>query len=127
MVDGPGPAWDDRDSEPGMWQQFRRRRVTRTVVLYVSFVVLAMEATLSLSAKMALPPWGVRVVTGAAVLGFPLMVVLAWTFDVTREGIVRTPDSLGPDTRARSGRAFGWLVWSAAACLAALALHLLRS
>jgi hypothetical protein len=37
------------------------------------------------------------VVMGVVVLGFPFAVVLAWTYDLTPEGIVRTPDEIAPD------------------------------
>jgi hypothetical protein len=44
-----------------------------------------------------------RVVTGAIVLGFPFAVVLAWIYDLTPEGIVRTPDDAdSKDTGAAS-------------------------
>jgi hypothetical protein len=114
--------------EPTMWQQFRRRRVIRTVVLYLAFVVLATELYLFAAQFVAFPPWGFRAVVGVAVLGFPFTVVLAWTYDVTPTGIVRTPDELGaepPPPPPATKR--GWVIASVAALLVALALRLLRA
>ena len=37
-----------------------------------------------------LPDWTLRMVTFLLVLGFPLAVGLAWVFDVTETGLVRT-------------------------------------
>ena len=109
-----------------MWQQFRRRRVIRTVVLYLTCAYLVVEGTLSLATVVQLPPWGIRAVVGALVLGFPFTVVLAWTYDVTPGGIVRTPELLGPEppplARARSA----WIVVSTGALLGGLILRLLR-
>ena len=112
-------------SEPGMWQQFRRRRVTRTVLLYLAFAFLAIEAFLFASGLFAMPPWGLRAVVGAAVLGFPFAVVLAWTYDVTPAGIVKTPEDLHAEPVVPRGRKQLWLTAGAAAA-AGLVLELLR-
>src|SRR5438270_1040637 len=42
-----------------------------------------------------IPVWGVRLVVLLIVLGFPVALVLSWFFDLTRYGIVRTPDMKG--------------------------------
>lgn len=41
------------------------------------------------------PGWAFRALLGAAALGFPLATVLAWDFDITSRGIVRTPEEPG--------------------------------
>jgi hypothetical protein len=111
--------------EPGLWQQFRRRRVIRTVLLYLAFVPLAAESFLALSQVVAMPPWAFRAVLGVAVLGFPFAVVLAWTYDVTPSGIVKTPEEFGPEPPSAGPRR-GWVLLGAGALVAALALRLLR-
>ncbi len=40
-----------------------------------------------------IPNWAERVVIVAILLGFPIALVLAWIFDITRHGIVRTSDA----------------------------------
>jgi hypothetical protein len=94
-----------RGSESGVWQQLRRRRVTRTVVTYLAVAFAVIEAT-----WYAVPRFGLvedvgRLVMGALVLGFPFTVVLAWTYDLTPSGVVRTPED-GPAqaSEASSGR-----------------------
>lgn len=95
-----------------MWQQLRRRRVTRTVVTYVAAAFAVLEAT-----GYAVPRFGLvddvaRLVMGVLVLGFPLTVVLAWTYDLTPTGVVRTPDDAPGDatpTAPRLGRST-WLL-----------------
>jgi hypothetical protein len=119
---GPGEV----RPEPTMWQQFRRRRVIRTVVVYLALVPLATELYLFAAQFVAFPPWGFRAVVGVAVLGFPFTVVLAWTYDVTPTGIVKTPDELGPEPPPPAATKRGWLIASGAALLVALALRLLR-
>src|SRR4029450_5907406 len=39
-----------------------------------------------------IPNWVVRLIVLLIILGFPVALVLSWFFDLTRYGIVRTPD-----------------------------------
>jgi len=112
--------------EPGMWQQFRRRRVSRTVVIYLAWAYMIVQAALSLATVVTLPPWGIRAVVGVLVLGFPFTVVLAWSFDVTRSGIVKTPELIGPEQPKPAAAGSAWLVGSGVAILIGLILQLLR-
>jgi hypothetical protein len=112
--------------EPGMWQQFRRRRVIRTVLVYLALAYLAIELTHFTALHVELPPWGLRAVLGAAVLGFPLAVVLAWTYDVTPVGIVRTPDDPAAEPPPPIGPRLGWALLGTLALLAAIALRWVR-
>ncbi len=72
--------------------ELRRRRVFRTVAAYVVACWVVIEAADVIFPYVALPESAVRLVIIAAVIGFPVVVVLAWFFDITPEGIVRTPD-----------------------------------
>ena len=82
----------ERRDDAGVWQELRRRRVTRVTVTYLAVAFAVYEgARLLLPMPGALPNWTQRAVLGVLVLGFPLALVLAWTYDITRDGIVRTP------------------------------------
>jgi TolB-like protein len=70
--------------------ELRRRRVFRVAVVYG----LAMYAVLEISdiafPALKMPEWTVTLVVALAILGFPVAMVLAWAFDVTPKGVVRT-------------------------------------
>jgi TolB-like protein/Flp pilus assembly protein TadD len=70
--------------------ELKRRRVFRVAVVYgaVAFVV-AQAADIAFPA-LQLPAWTVTLVVVLAILGFPLALVLAWAFEITPEGVVRT-------------------------------------
>ena len=105
-------AAGERD-EPGVWQQLRRRRVTRTVVTYVALGFAFLEGVWLLAPALGFVEDVSRVVTGIVVLGFPLAVVLAWTYDLTTEGIVRTPEReiVAPhDSKSPLLRRWVWLL-----------------
>jgi TolB-like protein len=71
----------------------RRRRVFRTAGLYVVGAwVLLQVADLALG-SLGLPDSLLRFFWIAAFVGFPIALVFGWHFDVTAEGIRRTPPS----------------------------------
>jgi hypothetical protein len=67
------------------------------------------------------------VVLGLAVLGFPLSIVLAWDFDMTWRGIVKTPEDATSDPAYKPGPPWGWLVLVSGTTMIGLALWVLRS
>ena len=85
---------DPLGPEPGVWQRLRRRRVTRTAVTYLAVAFAVTEATWYAASRYGLQEDVARLVMGAFVLGFPLSVVLAWAYDITPAGVVRTPDEV---------------------------------
>ncbi len=86
--------------------ELKRRRVFRVAAVYggVAFVVVQIvDGTFEL---MGIPPWVGRMVVVLLGLGFPLAVGLAWVFDITPEGIVRTdrPAAGSEQSTRQSGR-----------------------
>jgi hypothetical protein len=67
---------------------------------------------------------GARLVLGALVLGFPMAVVLAWTFDLTPSGVVRTPDEWADPTPEPTRKA--WLVLTVVGIAAGVVLRMMR-
>ena len=109
-----------------MWQQFRRRRIIRVVIAYLAVAFAGLETSRFFVSYLQLPEWSSRAVLGAAVLGFPVTVALAWTYDITPDGIVRTPDELGPETAEPPVKRPVWLWLTVGALVAGLILHLIR-
>jgi TolB-like protein/Flp pilus assembly protein TadD len=69
--------------------ELRRRQVFRAVAWYGGFAWLAIEVADTVFPQFDLPEWSVRAVIVAALLGLPLAIALAWSFDLTRAGVRR--------------------------------------
>ena len=89
--------------------EMKRRRVFRTIVAYVVAGWVLVQVADVLLPAFGGPSWGVRAVTTAFVVGFPMMLVMSWLFDVGGQGIVRTPDAAG-SRQLRASRWFRFLV-----------------
>ncbi len=74
----------------------RHRRVLRAAVAYAIVAAAVVEFTDIVTPALGLPEGLLRAVIIAALAGFPLVIVLAWFFDLTAGGVVRgtsTPET----------------------------------
>ena len=73
------------------WEELTRRRVVRVAVAYsIAFFIVLQVAELTLG-PLGLPSWSYTLVLVAGLLGMPLVIALAWAFDITPSGLQRTP------------------------------------
>jgi len=65
-----------------LWAELKRRRVIRTAVAYVIVAWVIVEGADVIFPVMLLPDWALRLLVVCAMLGLPLVIVLAWIFDI---------------------------------------------
>jgi TolB-like protein/tetratricopeptide (TPR) repeat protein len=75
----------------GFFYEMGRRRVWQVAGAYIVLGWVGVEIVLETFPLLGLPDWIPRVVVIVAYLGFPVVVTLAWVFDVTPQGLVVTP------------------------------------
>jgi adenylate cyclase len=69
----------------------RRRKVYTSVVAYILIGAGIIQVIGPISEALRLPEWTPRLVVFLLILGFPVVLILAWIFDITTEGVKRTP------------------------------------
>lgn len=72
--------------------QLRRRNVFKVGASYAVGAWIALQAAGILLPTFDAPHWVMRVVAALLILAFPVVLVLAWVFEVTPDGIRRTAD-----------------------------------
>jgi len=72
-------------------EELRRRRVFRISALYVVAAWVVLQVADLAFESWGLPQQDLRFVWIAAILIFPLAILFAWRYDITAQGIVRTP------------------------------------
>jgi TolB-like protein len=70
--------------------ELRRRNVIRVVGAYLVVGWVLIQIATTLEESMRLPSWFDGVVVGLLLVGLPVVVIVAWVFDLTPEGVVRT-------------------------------------
>src|SRR4051812_2066006 len=79
--------------------ELKRRRIVRAIVVWgvVAFAVLQIyEAVMH---GLHLPEWTLSFVVVVLGLGFPITVALAWAFDMTAQGVERSPNADGANLK----------------------------
>ena len=72
--------------------ELKRRKVYSVAIAYVVGSWALAQGVAQVLPVFDIPNWVVRLIVMLIVLGFPVALTLSWFFDLTRYGIVRTPD-----------------------------------
>ena len=81
---------------PLFFTELRRRNVVRVGIAYVVVGWLLMQAASALEPALLLPDWVDRVVAVFLLIGFPIVLIFAWAFEITPDGIKLTKE-VDPD------------------------------
>lgn len=74
--------------------ELQRRQVYRVAILYAVVGFAAIEGADIIGGQLDLPAAFARFVRIATLAGFPIALLLAWVYDLTSKGVVRTDESV---------------------------------
>lgn len=75
-----------------LWNEIKRRHVGRVTIAYAVVGWLLVQVADFATETFGAPPWVLQVFSVFILLGLPVAILLAWAFDLTPDGIQRTPD-----------------------------------
>jgi TolB-like protein/tetratricopeptide (TPR) repeat protein len=78
-----------------LFEELKRRKVFKVGAAYLVVAWLVVQAASIGFPAFDAPPWVLRIFILIALLGFPIAVVMAWTFDLTPEGVKLDADTSG--------------------------------
>ena len=87
------------------FSELKRRNVYKAAVAYGVVAWLLIQIATSTFPVLEIPNWATKLVIAVVVIGFPIALVLAWAFELTPEGIVRT------DETVQRSRNYGRHLW----------------
>ena len=70
-----------------VWSELKRRNVVRVAVAYAVVTWLLIEITSTVFPILRLPEWTSTFITVLLIIGFPLVMIFSWAYEVTPEGI----------------------------------------
>lgn len=71
-----------------MAKQLSKRKVCRTAISYILVMWLILQIADVIFPMIGLPDWSLSLIVFFGVMGFPFVLILAWVFQITPEGIV---------------------------------------
>ncbi len=77
-------------SNRSFFTELRERKVLQAAAIYVAVAWGVVEIVVTVVEQLFLPQWVATLAVIGFVVGFPVAMFLAWTFDITRDGIRRT-------------------------------------
>jgi len=72
------------------WQELKRRKVFRVIAMYTATAFIIIEAGDIMLPRLGLPDWTVTFIIILLIIGFPIVIILSWIFDITPEGLSKT-------------------------------------
>jgi hypothetical protein len=72
------------------WNELKRRKVVRVTIIYASTAFILLQLISILIQPLHLPQWVMTFFVVFLLVGFPIVVILSWIFDITPEGVERT-------------------------------------
>jgi serine/threonine-protein kinase len=84
--------WSDAVNSKDFLAELKRRKVYKVAIGYVVAGWALAQGIAQVFPVFDISNWAVRLIVLLIVLGFPVALVVSWFFDLTRYGIVRTPD-----------------------------------
>ncbi len=78
--------------------ELRRRKVWETMVAYAAVVFVLLQLGEIVFPAFSAPDWALPVLVRCCFLGLPLVLALAWVFDVTSQGIEKTEYETATET-----------------------------
>ena len=75
------------------WQELKRRRVIHVIIVYATVAFVIIELVNNVFEPLRLPEWTPTLVILILAIGFPIVLIFSWIFDVTPEGIEKTKPS----------------------------------
>ena len=81
---------DPSDKSYSFFTELKRRRVVRVAIVYAIVAFTVCQVAEIAFPALGIPGWAMSVVVVLSILGFPVVLVLTWAFDITPEGIRRT-------------------------------------
>ncbi|MFL6589878.1 MAG: TPR end-of-group domain-containing protein [Chthoniobacterales bacterium] len=96
------------NDRPSFFSELKRRNVYKVAVAYLVGGWALSQGIAQLFPVFDIPNWMIRLIVLGIIVGLPIALILAWSFEVTPEGIKRTED-VDPAAQAGQPRKHGWI------------------
>jgi TolB-like protein/Tfp pilus assembly protein PilF len=72
------------------WQELKRRKVIQVIIVYATAAFIIIELVDIISTPLRLPEWTVAFIIVLLCVGFIMVLILSWIYDIGPEGVIKT-------------------------------------
>ncbi len=94
----PTPIWvnmaapEQKNNDMGLFSELRRRNVMKVALLYALASLLIVWFVGGPLTALGAPPWANEFVLLVLIIGYPVALIFAWTYEITPAGLKKTLD-----------------------------------
>lgn len=94
-----------------VWGELKRRNVVKVAATYAIVAWLVVQIASVFAPALGMPDWVLGFIVFVVILGFPIALVLAWAYELTPQGVMRTEQVSPEDSVAHvTGRKLNYLL-----------------
>ena len=75
---------------PSFITELKKRKVFNSAAIYLATAFVILQAAQIIIPALLIPEWTLRLLVVLAILGFPVIIILSWIYDVGDKGIIKT-------------------------------------
>ena len=75
---------------PNFISELKKRKVFNSAAIYLATAFVILQAAQIIIPALLIPEWTLRLLVVLAILGFPIVIILSWIYDVSDQGIIKT-------------------------------------
>ena len=75
---------------PNLISELKKRKVFSSSAIYLGTAFIILQVASIIIPALLIPDWVLRLLVVLAILGFPIVVVLSWIYDISDSGFVKT-------------------------------------
>ena len=73
-----------------IFKELKKRKVFRSCAIYAGASFIILEVCSIIFPALLLPEWSIRLLVILLIIGFPMIIIFSWIYDITDKGIVKT-------------------------------------
>jgi len=74
--------------------ELKKRKVFSSAAIYLATAFVILQAAQIIIPALLIPEWTIRLLVVLAILGFPIVIIFSWIYDVKDSGIVKTDSNV---------------------------------
>ena len=75
---------------PNLIDELKKRKVFNSGAIYLGTAYILLQAATILIPALKIPQWTISFLVVLAILGFPVVIIISWIYDISDDGLIKT-------------------------------------